>query len=289
MSRFRTTRAGLETDVLMDDNGPVPLSDEIDVDRLRTEAGFEHIEWSGEIDSTNTHALLLAASSTVKTPFLIGANRQKAGRGRGSNSWWDAEGSLLFSVGFDMPQLGLTCDVWPRFSLATGLAIAETISWFLPDAKIGLKWPNDVWVNGRKVCGILIERSDRSPNRLVVGIGINVNNSFKSATEEQRRVATSMTDAAQGAIFSRTGILIALTHRWHSLIAMLADGSIQLVDRWSRMCVLTGNPVSVQNGDNQITGICSGIDDDGSLMLRTSIALERCYAGTVRLLTDSPL
>lgn len=273
--------------ILTGETGPQRSFGDIDIARLLAETTLAHVEWSDEIDSTNTRALNLAAESAVKTPFLIGANRQTAGRGRGSNRWWGSDGSLLFSVAVDMPALGLSTEIWPRFSLVTGLAIAETISWFLPGSRVGLKWPNDVWVDGRKVCGILIERSDRCPNRLIAGIGINVNNSFRNAPDEQRRIAISMTDATNGELFSRTGVLIAFLSRWKTLIELLASDEIQLSERWSRLCVLDGNPVAVTNGENEITGICAGIDDDGSLLLRTSFTMERCYAGTVRLLIDS--
>jgi BirA family transcriptional regulator, biotin operon repressor / biotin---[acetyl-CoA-carboxylase] ligase len=256
----------------------------IDLPRLLAESHLNHVEWLEQIDSTNNYALKLATSSTVPVPFLIGADRQSAGRGRGANSWWGAEGSLMFSVGVEMPTLGLTTADWPRFSLITGLAIADTIGSFLPTSQVGLKWPNDVWLEGRKVCGILIEQPDRVPDRLIVGIGINVNNSFQAAPEEYRHIAVAMTDAAFGEPFSRTDVLIAFLGRWRSLVEQLADGTENLVERWSHACVLSGRPVTVTSGTSETTGICAGIDDDGCLLLRTAFATERCYAGTVRLL-----
>ncbi len=257
---------------------------EIDVSRLLAESPLCHVEWLNQVDSTNSRALKLAAESSLATPFLIGADQQTAGRGRGANQWWGADGSLMFSIVVDMPQLGLVAAEWPRFSLITGLAIGETISEFLPAARVGVKWPNDVWVDDRKICGILIEQGDRLSDRLVVGIGINVNNSFAEAPEAQRRIAISMTDAGQGRAFSRTEILISFLSHWHSLIKQLTEGTVNLVERWSHACVLSGRPVTVNSGTNETVGICAGIDDDGRLLLRTAFAMEHCYAGTVRLL-----
>ena len=217
-------------------------------------------------------------------PFLIGDERQSAGRGRGSNQWGGGAGSLMFSVGLKMPTLGLSTSLWPRFSLATGIAVAEMLSLSLPSSQIGLKWPNDVWVDGRKVCGILIEQVERRPDRLIAGIGLNVNNSFADAPEEQRKIAISMRDAAIGCSFSRTELLTTFLSRWRELITMLVEGTLPLVDRWSHSCVLTGHAVMITTGKNELTGICSGIDEDGSLLLRTAFTTERCYAGTVRLL-----
>ena len=256
----------------------------IDVPRLLAESYLRHIEWIDRVDSTNDRALALASDPLMETPFLIGSDRQTAGRGRGTNPWWGADGSLMFSIAVDMPSFGLSTADWPRFSLVTGLAIAETLVSFLPLARVGLKWPNDVWLDGRKVCGILIEQCDRFPDRLIVGIGLNVNNSFDAAPEEQRCVANSMVDAVHGILFSRTEVLIAFLSRWRSLVRHLAEGDINLVERWSRACVLSGYPVTLTSGNQQTTGVCAGIDADGALRLRTAFAIERHYAGTVRLL-----
>lgn len=242
------------------------------------------VQWFEEIDSTNTRALQLAADATIETPFLIGADRQSAGRGRGGNRWWGSDGALMFSVGVSLNDLGLSIEQWPRFSLVTGLAISETISQFLPKADVGLKWPNDIWIGEKKVCGILIEQAVERPSGLIVGIGINVNNSFASAPEEYQRIATSMRDEANGRPFSRTDILIDFLNRWDLLTAQLADESLNLAERWSHSCVLSGQPVTVTAGSDEKSGICAGIDDDGSLLLRTAYTTERCYAGTVRLL-----
>lgn len=255
----------------------------MDVPRLLAESCLRRADWLDQIDSTNDHALLLANQPEIESPWLIGAERQTAGRGRGANRWWGAEGSLLFSLLIDMPKMGLVSADWPRFSLITGLAVAETLASMVSSAVVGLKWPNDVWLGRRKVGGILIEQSDRFPERLVIGVGLNVNNSFHDAPDDQRQIATSMADASGGTVFSRTDVLIEFLNQWRLLSQYLAEGNIDLVERWSRKCVLTGNPVTLTSGRNETTGVCVGIDGDGALLLRTAFAVERHYAGTVRL------
>ncbi len=256
----------------------------MDIPRLLAETELKKVAWFEEVDSTNDRALQLAIQPELPTPYLIGADRQVSGRGRGTNRWWGSDGSLMFSVVVDMTSFGLMPVDWPRFSLVTGLAISTMLSSFLPGSAVGLKWPNDVWVQGRKVCGILIEQCDRSPNRLIVGIGLNVNNSFEGAPEDLRQIATSMTDSASGNIFSRTDVLVRFLNEWKTLTQYVADGSINLVERWSRACVLSGYPVKIINGNLESIGVCAGIDSDGALLLRTAFALEKHYAGTVRLL-----
>ena len=256
----------------------------MDIPRLLAETELKKVAWFEEVDSTNDRALQLAIQSDLPTPYLIGADRQVSGRGRGTNRWWGSDGSLMFSVVVDMTSLGLTPVDWPRFSLVTGLAISTMLSTFLPGSAVGVKWPNDVWVQGRKVCGILIEQCDRFPDRLIVGIGLNVNNSFAGAPVELRQIATSMTDSASGNAFSRTDVLVNFLNEWKSLTQYVADGSINLAERWSRGCVLSGHPVKITNGNLDAIGVCAGIDSDGALLLRTAFSLEKNYAGTVRLL-----
>ena len=258
----------------------------MDLSRLRLETSLQQIQWFDETDSTSTRAIEAARDPSIETPYLIGADRQTAGRGRGSNRWWGTDGALMFSVGLSLADLGLAIEQWPRFSLVTGLAVAETISHFLPRADVGLKWPNDIWIGQKKVCGILIEQAVERPSGLIVGIGINVNNSFALAPAEQQQIATSMRDVLDGESLSRTEILIDFLNRWDLLAAQLANDSLNLAERWSHSCVLSGRAVSVTAGSDEKTGICAGIDCDGSLLLRTAYTTERCYAGTVRLLSE---
>ncbi len=240
------------------------------------------LEWFDEIGSTSDRALQLAGDPSVETPCLIGATRQVSGRGRGANRWWSGEGTLTFSVLFDMPTLGIAQLDWPRFSLVTGLTVAETLEVFLPDSQVGLKWPNDVWLAGRKVCGILIEQSDRVPGRLVAGLGWNVNTSFSSAPEAVRAIATSMRETTKND-FVVEDVLQCFLQRWMSNLESLAAGSIDLMAGWSRFCVLRERRVRVSTGEADFAGVCHGIATDGALLVHDGRETHRCYAGTVRL------
>src|SRR5690606_27651011 len=121
-----------------------------DVDQLAAETFIRQAHWHEELASTNSRALELAADTTLALPLLVGATRQTAGRGRGSNTWWAGSGTLTVSVLLNTTELGLPQAEWPRFSLGTALAVAETIEAFLPRNAVGLKWPNDVWLENRK-------------------------------------------------------------------------------------------------------------------------------------------
>ncbi len=253
----------------------------IDIEQLVAETFVRQAQWHDELPSTNTRALELAGDSTVTTPLLVGASGQSAGRGRGANTWWADDGTLMFSVLFDMPALGLPQAEWPRFSLGTALSVAETIEAFLPHATVGLKWPNDVWLGARKACGILIEQPDRAPGRLVVGIGLNVNTQFATAPDDLRAIATSL-HAESGQQFRLEDVLIRFLQRWDLNIAAQRDGEWDLRRLWSRMCVLNGRQVRVTSAGGDILGLCQGIADDGALLVANRGQTTRCYAGTVR-------
>ncbi|MEK6260480.1 MAG: biotin--[acetyl-CoA-carboxylase] ligase [Planctomycetota bacterium] len=254
----------------------------IDADRLLASTFVRRVEWLDEIGSTNDRALQLAGDLSVATPCLIGATRQVSGRGRGTNRWWSGEGTLMFSVLFDMPQLGIAQLEWPRFSLVTGLTVAETLEVFLPHDAVGLKWPNDVWLAGRKVCGILIEQPDRAPGRLVAGLGWNVNTSFSSAPDELRAIATSMREVT-GSDHVCEDVLRCFLQRWEANLESLATGSFDLIAGWSRFCVLRDHRVRVSTTEADLTGDCRGIAADGALLIDDGEVTHRCYAGTVRL------
>jgi BirA family biotin operon repressor/biotin-[acetyl-CoA-carboxylase] ligase len=255
----------------------------VDIEQLLAETILEGAEWHTSLESTNNRALELAANASFKMPYLVGTSEQTAGRGRGTNRWWAADGTLMFSVLFDMPTLGVPQSDWPRFSLGTALSVAETLEAFAPQVPVGLKWPNDVWIGTRKTCGILIEQSHLAPQRLIVGIGLNVNTVFAGAPDELRTIATSLA-AESGQQFCLQDVLIRLLQRWEFNIAAQRSGEWDLRRLWSRLCVLSGQRVRVSSASGDILGLCHGIADDGSLLVEERGQTKQCYAGTVRFL-----
>lgn len=187
----------------------------------------------------------------------------------------------MFSVLLDMPQMGLPQSEWPRFSLGTALSIAETIEAFLPTADVRLKWPNDVWLNGRKVCGILIEQPERAPGRLVAGIGLNVNTPLANAPDDLKLIATSMSTESRQS-FPLDEVLIRFLQRWEIHLTAQRSGEWDLCRLWSRLCVLTGRNVRVTSARGEVVGACHGIAEDGALLVAEPHQMTRCYAGTVR-------
>lgn len=258
----------------------MPLFDEHDLERLRAVPLLAGLEYHEELGSTNDHAARLAADAQLPLPHLVLAARQTAGRGRGGNSWWSANGALTFSLLLDAKILGIAPQRLPTVSLRTGLGVLRGLEPFLSRATWHVKWPNDVYLEHRKVCGILAEVP--RPDRLVVGIGINVNNSFAAAPPEVQGRAVAMCQFA-GQPLPLVEVLAAVLG---SLAEMLLDNdgatpAANWLEIWPQYCLLTGRKVEVEQGQRRYTGICEGIDADGALLLATPGGPQRLLSGVV--------
>jgi BirA family biotin operon repressor/biotin-[acetyl-CoA-carboxylase] ligase len=153
----------------------------------------------------------------------------------------------------------------------------------LPQVPTGLKWPNDVLLGGKKVSGILVEvppRSPPNPHRLVLGMGINVNNSLAAAPSELQSTATSLCDAA-GAAFDLTDLLVTWLNCFADHLHALATADPALPERWESLCTLTGKTIELQTGNRTVRGLCRGIDIDGALLVDTAAGPARLYAGAL--------
>lgn len=258
----------------MDD---VALFNRIDPFRIEQQTFVAQAEVHAELPSTNDRALRLAAETTA-TPRLIAALRQTAGRGRGTNRWWGGDGALLFSLILDVPPV--RPEHLPQLSLCMGTAVCEAVMQFAPGGDVRLKWPNDVYLNDRKVSGILIEMPQDCPQRLVVGIGLNVNNSVASAPAEIATRATSIRDDS-GVEQELTDVLSAVLLQIERELSDFHSGRRDLPARWRKFCLLTGRSVTLACGPQQFSGTCLGIEDDGALLLETVAGPQRFYGGTV--------
>lgn len=251
-----------------------------------------HVDHHEAIGSTSDRALELAARDDAPLPLLVLADRQTSGRGRGANRWWSADGALLFSLALDSAG-ALAADERPTVALAAGLAVCEALEELAPRGQWRVKWPNDVMADGRKACGILCESVPGWPKRLVVGVGINVNNSLRDQTSEvggQESEVTSQ-ELPPGAIAlvdldglarELTDVLLAVLDRLDLRLRDLTGGGFAAVaGEYRQRCFLTGRTLSATAGSEQVAGRCRGIDDRGSLVLATALGLRTLIAGSI--------
>lgn len=279
----------------------------LDADEIRAASFVRHVEIHDTLGSTNDRAAELACDPHLELPALVVARLQTAGRGRGQNTWWSAEGALTVSILLDPATLGISTANWPQLSLATAVAVCDALAahvgWAPPTGNdndnnvvgnahptraakspLGIKWPNDVMLDGGKVCGILIESpggSAPAKDRLIIGIGINVNNSWHAAPREAGPNGTALCDAT-GRPHDMQGILISLLKAFDARIHQLAVHAPQLSAAWQQLCWLTEQRVEVQTNSRWIDGVCVGIDTDGALVVENVFGTHRVCSGSVR-------
>lgn len=220
-----------------------------------------------EIGSTSDEARRLLIEGEIALPLLVRAERQTAGRGRGTNTWWSDEGSLLFTVGLDPRAHGLALEQSPRVALVSALVLVDALEAWLPRGALGVRWPNDVEASGRKLAGILPEwiNSPAGP-RLAIGIGINVNTQLNDAPEPVRRMATTLAELLGHPIQPEL-ILEAVLARLGPALDDLAAGSANQSRRWSALDSLRDQPVRIRLADHLLQVTARGINELGALIV----------------------
>jgi BirA family transcriptional regulator, biotin operon repressor / biotin---[acetyl-CoA-carboxylase] ligase len=227
------------------------------------------VEILAEVDSTNSEAERRLAVGQ-EAPFGVLARTQKAGRGRLGRKWHSApSGNLYLSLAF---RPFIPPDRLKPFTLWMGLALCAHVEKTL-GLKLGLKWPNDLQSpDGRKVAGMLTEaRLDAdSVRELVFGVGLNLTGAPKDFPAELRTTAGSL-EAALGSPLDlnreAAGVIAALFRAWEQFEEGTWSRSFRKL--WSHHDVLAGKSVRVGLRGDPIAGVVDGIDDEGSLILRT--------------------
>lgn len=214
------------------------------------------------VDSTNTRAKEMAASGAPEGT-LIAAREQTAGRGRHGNSWQSMEGNLFASV-ILRPDIS-AADVG-QLSFLIAVALAQTLKEILPaDTDMGLKWPNDILINGRKCAGILLESEGGSNGALpwvVAGMGVNLAAAPEGAVSLPQAGAPSIAPEAFLELFEP--VLAQWYDRWQ------AEGFAPVQAAWSMHAMNHGRPIRVRLTREELTGVFEGIDIHGALRLRLS-------------------
>ncbi|MGQ0621780.1 MAG: biotin--[acetyl-CoA-carboxylase] ligase [Panacagrimonas sp.] len=235
------------------------------------------------VDSTNR--MLMDADTTADPQALI-AEFQSAGRGRRGRAWRSPFGANLYlSIAWTYPSWP---PALPALSLAVGVVCARVLSNQAGLDGVRLKWPNDLWLDGRKLGGILIEQRGESSGscRVVVGVGINVAMDSGQAGEiDQPWIALDEVLTRTGrARASRNALAASLLGSLHACLARYPrDGFEEYRKEWLALDALRNRPVRVP-GDERLHGIGRGLDEHGAFLIQTGDgALQRVLAGDVSL------
>ncbi|MBI4220778.1 MAG: biotin--[acetyl-CoA-carboxylase] ligase [Chloroflexi bacterium] len=239
------------------------------------------IFWRGEVGSTMDEAQRLAADGVIEGT-VIGADAQTAGRGRHARPWRSRPGDdLLFSIVLRPPV-----NVARLLSILAGLACARAVD-RLARAQSAIKWPNDVRVDGKKVCGVLVEAAVSGETAaFVAGIGLNVNLD-PPKWPEISATATSLR-AIRGARCDRREALEAVLDEFDLLYADALAGR-PVLEQWKRRLETIGRRVWLASGTEVIEGRAEGVDADGGLVVRCADGIVRTFtAAEVTVQAESP-
>ena len=243
---------------------------------LRDETLFNKSIYFPTITSTQ-HAIKRLAQQDAPEGIVAVADEQTEGRGRRGRFWHaPASKNLLFSV-LIRPQLR-PGDV-QLLNLAAGLAVRSVLKdQYKVDAR--LKWPNDILVNGRKLCGILSEAAGE-PDRIyyaVTGIGLNANFTEEDMGEDVKNIATSI-KIEKGHTVPRPLLLSQILHSFSSYILDLKkmDGKEKLLSSYRKECDTIGREISVMQDEEKFTGTALGITEQGALIVKVG-EVEKIFA-----------
>ncbi|MBI4287247.1 MAG: biotin--[acetyl-CoA-carboxylase] ligase [Chloroflexi bacterium] len=230
-----------------------------------------------ETVSSTMNAARRAARDGAPEGTLVIAEEQTAGRGRRGRDWLSVSGNLMFSV-----VLRPSIERLPSLIMVASLAVTRAIE-TTTRLRPRIKWPNDVLIGGKKVCGVLIESDIKggAVDFAIVGIGLNVN----EEPGPTGRLAIPPTSLASetGRRFSRLEVLSQVMLEMERLYTAVKDGG-SVFEAWRRSLETLGRQVQVKMDSAEIVGLAENVKPDGSLLLRLADgSLQQIVAGDVSL------
>jgi BirA family biotin operon repressor/biotin-[acetyl-CoA-carboxylase] ligase len=261
------------------DNSLVRSSDRLEPDEikagLKTKLIGKNIQYLKETESTNMIARGIAPS--VEEGTVVIAELQTGGRGRLGRKWISPEGGIWLSI-IIKPKIQLMYA--SRITLLAGVAVAKIIRSYGLAARI--KWPNDVLIDGKKICGILTEMEAEMDmiEYCVVGIGIDANVDTEAFPEDYRESSTSLKKEL-GHEIVRVKFVQELLLEFDELYQkFLKDRFSSILEEWRNMSDTIGEWVKITTQSRTLYGEAIGIDSEGALIIETSDGrLEKIVAG----------
>jgi BirA family biotin operon repressor/biotin-[acetyl-CoA-carboxylase] ligase len=252
------------------------LSADLIMEGLETRLTGQRVLYYPSVTSTNEVAKQEAGQGAAEGTVII-AGEQTRGRGRMKRTWLTPEGNIALSVVLYPDASALSSLI-----MLASLAVVHSIE-SVTGLETQIKWPNDVMINGKKVCGILVESDVRGGkvNYAVIGIGINVNLKPEDSPEIQT-IATSLSGEL-GVEVSRFSIVRHLLVELERLYLTLSPGG-SVYAEWRDRLITLGKEVKVTDGENIYEGLAESVDKEGSLLLRIADgSLKKIVTGDVTL------
>ena len=248
--------------------------------KLNTDFIGRNFVYCEEIDSTNTYLMDKKNKNNIDGTVIL-AEKQTEGRGRKNRVWYSAkEQNLNFSILLtNRKYFGKNLNL---VNLASSLAVSQSIeNLFQLDAE--LKWPNDVLIKGKKVCGILLEASSQGSKieRLVIGIGLNVNQTMFQGEFNLPPTSIKMESNLN---IERERLLAEVLNNFEELLEKTLTKPEEVLREWKSRCRMIGEKISITENDETKYGIFDDIDDNGFLLLKTrDNKIEKIQLGDVNI------
>ncbi|OPH47071.1 biotin--[acetyl-CoA-carboxylase] ligase [Paenibacillus ferrarius] len=249
---------------------------------LKTKVLGQKVHVYGAVDSTQTIAHALVASGAPEGTIVL-AEEQTAGRGRMGRAWHSPPGKGIWMSMVLTPRVPVY--FMPQLTLLSAVALCRSIQ-KVCQVEIGIKWPNDLLIKGKKVSGILLESSgeDERLKYVIAGIGISVNLKTEDYPEELRNIATSLA-IESGQEISREHLVQAFLHEFEDLYALYMDkGFAPIRLLWEALSVTLKRPIRTYAPSGPIEGIADSLDDSGALTVITANGEKvKIYSGDIEL------
>jgi biotin-[acetyl-CoA-carboxylase] ligase BirA-like protein len=233
---------------------------------LRTTRFGRPVFFSREVNSTNDWAKELAKIGAEEGTITI-AQTQTAGKGRLSREWISPKGGLWFSIVLRPHQKASEA---AKLVFVASLAVVEVLH-----EKYGLrtetKWPNDVLVNGKKICGLLAEMNTEGENvnYVILGVGVNANFHTDDVFPESVKTTATSTENELGKKIRLESLLEALLEKMERIYdRYVEDGFAPLLERWKTYAEFLGHKIVVTDQNEMLNGLALDVDVEGALILK---------------------
>jgi BirA family transcriptional regulator, biotin operon repressor / biotin---[acetyl-CoA-carboxylase] ligase len=234
---------------------------------------FDEVLYFNKLSSTSSKAERLINSNTAQGNFLLLAGEQSSGKGRGKNLWSSPVGGLWLTAalyGFNFQ---------PNITIFTGICIHKTLTELFPSIsnKLKIKWPNDIYLNDKKLCGIL---SNNLSGRKYHLIGIGLNTNVEELDEIHAPNATSL-QIELNKLVDNKKLLTRIFDNFASALPNFVEGELD-VKYFNQHSLLRGLHIELDTDYDTFRGKAKGIDKNGALLIELKPGMiQPFYAGSV--------
>lgn len=233
--------------------------------KLKTSRFGRQLRIRSKTESTQNEALSWAKEGAQEGALVL-AEEQTSGRGRQNRPWHSPPGKGIWMSMVLKPKIPL--QFTPHLTLLTVVAVCRAIKRVVP-VDVGIKWPNDLLVGNRKICGILLESfaEDERLLSVIAGIGISVNLDEQDYPEGIKDKATSL-KIASGKEIDRATLVAEILYEWEQLYQLYEEqgfGPVRTL--WEAQSITIGRTISVNTPYGEVNGVAQGLDESGALVL----------------------